>query len=421
MNTIKFTINVAAMDCYIYGGYLFIVRVNGDLVYIPMSRIMHKLYDAYPNYRSLLILSFSRNDYFNNSTGQIFLGIPEVRRGLQSAWKHASENIVFFLDWSDIEEDAVVICGVDSPVLDLKMYAMRMFLGCKNGLYESNLRLDEDNYTINPEKIRKRFDAKVVGINSGYGTIILSAGNDGLFNAQITSDVDLKVCERPDAPVSFRTGWSSTDLINYEDSSVFEYLANDVEKLNRQVKYSRYDDNTERKRIVRIGSKKYSMSEMIDRTRICKDDVLYSFNSSQSSFLYTKNGIYVVNLLKNNDKKDIYLSSRKRMLSDNSSSIVNKPISASVIPAGCVIEFFDNVIAFQGHQMIKLEDEPTMRVRTFMNSVRYRNIVATVKMNDITLHSLAPLETSKLLSHNRDAIQIQQVNELLTNPVEYPF
>lgn len=422
MNTIKFTLNVAAMDCYVYGGYIFLVRINGDVVYIPMSRIMHRLYDMYPHYKSLLIMAFSRNDYFSSTTGRLYLGVPEVFEAMRRAWNDASENMVFTLDWDDIAEDATVICGIQSQVLDLRMYAMHLFLGCRDGLYTSNLLVDDDKYTIHPNKPIRRFDAKIISLNSGYGSIIISSGHDGLFHAPLDADGEIMVSDRPVAAVSFRTGWSSSDILNYENSSVFEYLENDVQKLQRQVRYSRFDDSGERTRLMNIGSRRFSMEEVFSNTHILPQDVLFSFNSSQSAFLYTREGMYVVNLLKTDDRKDIYLSSRKKEISHNENILIDRPISASVIPAGCVVEFYDKVMMFQGNQIAEIESEPTMRVRSFMNSVRYRNIIATVKMNDVTLHSVAPFDTYKFVQHVNSSHLIGSNGESVnTSDFDLPF
>lgn len=407
MNTIKLKLNVAAIDCYIYGGYLFLIRINGDVVYIPMTRIMSKLYALYPEYKSLLIMAFSRNDYFSNSTGQLFLGIPEVFHAMKYAWKNTAEKMDFTLEWEDIEKDATKICEITSPVLDMRMYAMNLFLGCKNGLYKSNLLIGNDNYTIHPEKLKRIFDAKVVGLNAGFGSVIISSGRDGLFNAPIDTNNNISVNERPDADVSYRTGWSSSDILNYEAPSVFEYLENSTQKLQKQVRYSKFDDSGERIKLTNIGTKRYSMAEMISQTKIDPHDILFTFNSSQSSFLYTREGLYVSNLRKGDTPKGIYLSSRKHEIKQNKHTFVDKPVSASVIPAGCVVEFYDKVVVSQGDQTLIIENEPTMRVRSFINSIRYRNIIATVKMNDITLHSLGPLGTYKLISNQKEFHKMQ--------------
>lgn len=78
-----------------------------------------------------------------------------------------------------------------------------------------------------------------------------------------------------------------------------------------------------------------------------------------------------------------------------------KPVSASVVPAGCVMEFFDSVSLFKGGREVVLEKEPTFRVRSFMNSIRYRNLVAATKMNSITIHSLEPFDTYMFESENK--------------------
>ena len=78
MRTLRFSINVKAVDSYLYGGYLFLALEDGALGYVPMSRIMHRLKERYPEFTSLLRLAFERNDFFSNETGKTFLGIPEV-------------------------------------------------------------------------------------------------------------------------------------------------------------------------------------------------------------------------------------------------------------------------------------------------------------------------------------------------------
>lgn len=394
MKTIRFTMNVKAVDCYIYAGYMFLALENGDLGYIPMSAILHCLKEQYPHFQSLLRLAFERNDYFSNHTGQTFLGITEVMVALKKLWYEVSENVDFVINFDDIADAFVVIDEIPSyPILDIKMYAMTMFVGCKDGLFESSLGLQENKYSIEPKKFQKKFDAKVTGLNANCGIVVVSAGQDGLFNAPFAIDTGIRVDEEPVQNVSYRTSWSAHDIVNYSSSSHFDYLTSLLEKNEDRPLRSKFDERTERLKIVKLCDKKIDMNRLFSVKQIALDDIVYAFNSSNSSFILTYDGFYHMNFIKT-DKESIHLSSRKNelVLFDKKRTF-DKPISASVVPGGCVLEFFDSVVIVQGGEVIDLELEPVYGVRTYMNSLRYRNLVSITKTNAVSVHSIDPFGT----------------------------
>ena len=40
---VKFSINVEAIDCYLYGGYLFLVMADGQLLYVSYHKVVNRL------------------------------------------------------------------------------------------------------------------------------------------------------------------------------------------------------------------------------------------------------------------------------------------------------------------------------------------------------------------------------------------
>lgn len=394
MKTIRFTMNVKAVDCYIYAGYMFLALENGDFGYIPMSAILHCLKEQYPHFQSLLRLAFERNDYFSNHTGQTFWGITEVMVALKKLWYEVSENVDFVIDFDDVADAFVVIDEIPSyPILDIKMYAMTMFVGCKDGLFESSLGQRDNKYSIEPKKFQKKFDAKVVGLNASCGSVVVSAGQEGLFNAPFDIDTGVRVDEEPVQNVSYRTAWSAHDIVNYSSSSHFDYLTSLLGKNEDRPLRSKFDERTERLKIVKLCDKKIDMNRLFSVNQIALDDIVYAFNSSNSSFILSYDGFYHMNFVKT-DKESVHLSSRKNelVLFDRKRKF-EKPISASVVPGGCVLEFFDSVVIIQGGEVIDLEQEPVYGVRTYMNSLRYRNLISITKTNAVTVHSIAPFGT----------------------------
>ncbi|WBX72876.1 hypothetical protein PG913_08155 [Tenacibaculum pacificus] len=393
MKTLKFTLEVDAIESYIYSGHLFLILLNGRIAYSPLSRIIYKLINEYPDFENLIRVSFQRNDYLNNRQAEIFFGIGEMKKSFIDLWKKASEEMEFqiILD----ENDYTVIDEVPTmPVLDLKMYAMRLYIGSKEGLYEINLNSD-DRYNLEPTKPQKRFDAKVTCLNAKSGEIIISSNSNGLFHGTfLNSSNSLKVNEKSVSKKSIRTGWSGYDVINYDKQNDFEYYVNETEKIEDKLNYSKFDENSERRRITDFGSSKFDLSTLLAYSRIEKEQINYCFNSSTSGFFFMKDGSFVnINLKKPKDK-NLYFVSRNKALPTLKNGNANflKPLSTSIVPEGCVVEYFDKVVLYQNSKAKIIEESPSINVRTYPSSKRYRNLISVTKEKEITIHSIFPFK-----------------------------
>lgn len=70
-------------------------------------------------------------------------------------------------------------------------------------------------------------------------------------------------------------------------------------------------------------------------------------------------------------------------------------ISAFSIPKGSVMEFFDKVLLLKDHHSYIIEEEPTIRTRSFMSSNRYQDLLSVTKEETITLHALDTLNVAR--------------------------
>ena len=223
MKTIKFSIKVKAIDSYIYGGHLFLILQDGSIVFTELNKVIRKLVNDYPLFENLIRLSFQRNDYLSNRQGLMILGVGELKDVLMKLWDKVADEIKFSINF-DLDDFEVVDKIPSMPVLDMRIYAMRMYLGCKEGLYEINLN-PQDNYHIKPSKPELCFDAKVTHLNAQSGEVVISANSEGLFHGSFLNHKNkLIVMENPVGQKSIRTGWSSYDIINYKEHNNFEYF-----------------------------------------------------------------------------------------------------------------------------------------------------------------------------------------------------
>ena len=76
---VKFSINVEAIDCYLYGGYLFLVMADGQLLYVSYHKVVNRLKYEYPQYSSLIELIFLHNEYSKGEAAKIIFGVTEIR------------------------------------------------------------------------------------------------------------------------------------------------------------------------------------------------------------------------------------------------------------------------------------------------------------------------------------------------------
>jgi hypothetical protein len=389
----KFSILVEAIDSYIYSGHLFLILKDGDIAYTPLTRVISKLVDNYPSYNNLIQLTFKRNDYLSNTQGDMMLGIGEIRKSFIDLWEKAVEEIQFVVDF-DIADYEIISKVPVMPVLDMRLYAMRLYLGCKEGLYEIKLNSD-DRYHLKPSKPERRFDTKVTCLNAKLGEVIISANSDGLFHGSfINSNNFLEVVEKPVTKKSIRTCWSHYDVVNYEEQNNFEYFVNETINLSNKPLYSKFDEYTERKQISEFGTSKHRLSELLENSQIKQEEISYCFNSSTSGFFFMKDGRFVnINMRKEN-KEDLSFSSRTRVLPNlqDTKNKAKRPISSSIVPNGCVVEFFDKVVLYQNLKAKIIETSPSINVRTYLSSIRYRNLISVTKEKEVTIHSIFPFD-----------------------------
>lgn len=397
MKTIKFSIKVKANDSYIYGGHLFLILQDGSIAYTELSKVIRKLVDNYPAFENLIRLSFQRNDYLSNRQGLMILGVGELKNVLTKLWDRATNEIVFDVDF-DIDDFEVIAKVPSMPVLDMRMYAMRMYLGCKEGLYEINLN-PQDNYHIKPSKPELCFDTKVTHLNAKSGEVIISANSEGLFHGSfLNSKNKLKVVDKPVAKKSIRTGWSSYDVINYEEHNSFEYFVNETTNIDDKLRYSKFDEQSERRRITEFGKSKFGMAQLMEHSNLKVEDVSYCFNSSTSGFFFTKDGQFInININKEN-KQDLYFTSRNHKLPnlENPKKQFTRPISSSIVPKGCVIEYFDKVVLYHNGKAKIIETNPSINVRTYPSSIRYKNLITITKDEEVSIHSIYPFDEAPI-------------------------
>jgi len=388
MSTLRFNIkNLQAIDSFLYAGNLYIIFSNGRIAYISFDYLIHKLREAYPVYDNLLQLAFLHNDYVNTNAGRLLLGIDGVKSSVRRQWETAIHEIKFDIDFHDIDNSFQTIGEWTSMPLDLRIYAMRLFLGCKDGLYESIL-LPDIQTKVNATPMEKTLDTKVVSINTKFGAVAISADKEGLFSAEIADDPIVKTKVSEHAIVdrrSLRSEWMDIDLLSYDSDYSFCYVRNESERLSKAApNFNSVWRSGERKRISQLGVEVNDMSVFLQELGIELDNIDYCFNSNSSTFIRLRNGeIRRADIKHRKGGSELGKVIPFRKGKDRSKKI----LSTTVVPNGCVLNFYDRVEMSREGASFILSDAPAYSVRSYPQSTRYRSLVTINTEDELILHS----------------------------------
>ncbi|HEY3388778.1 MAG TPA: hypothetical protein VGK38_04345 [Prolixibacteraceae bacterium] len=395
MKPLKIHIKCDAQDGYLYGGRLFLVYNDGAiksvLLWNIMSHNLNLLSDEYKFFK----LAFDRNNWATNRQGKSIFAIKAIQNQFIKEWNKFS-NICY--SFTIKEEDLTTLTTVKSmPIFDFRLYGMRMFIGNREGLYETGFSIEGlEDIKLN-EGLDRVFESRVTNITAKAGSLMISSNSDGLFHGRLNAiNKRISVDQTPVQTISLRTGWSGYDVINYQTQRDFDYLKNSVEQdTERRYLFSAGDEDSKKIRIEKIGQESIPMNELFENLTINLDDIIYSFNSSESCFMFLKDGRFGHSYLNKSygNEKSIKLRSVIHELPNNRyNRKVNKPISSKIVPNGCVVEFFDKVILIQDNEKIVLEDKGVTSIKTYPSSIRYRNLITIFDGNGLSIHSLFPLE-----------------------------
>lgn len=394
MKPLRIHINYNAQDGYLYGGRLFLVCNDGTIKAGSLWRIISSNITYGSNEYKLFKLAFDRNNWLLNDQANSFLHLEGIKKQFEKEWnKYADIEYNFIIH----EEDLKVLTHLDSmPVFDFRLYGMRMFIGNRNGLYDGGIKLKTDyEVELIGNRIEKIFDSRTTGITAKSSSIMISSNSDGLFHGTFNSPSErATVNGKAVKPMSLRTGWTGYDIINYESQKDFNYLKNSYELAEeRGFIYAKDDENSKKIKITKIAEETIDMEDLFSNVDLDLKNIIYAFNSADSSFLFLKDGRFIRTSLKRTSRisTDIRLSAALQELPSNKiNKKISKPISSSIVPNGCVIEFFDSIALIQYNKKIILEDYGATSIRTFPASIRYKNLICIFDGAGVSIHSVFP-------------------------------
>lgn len=377
MRPLKLSLRCDATDHYVYKGMLYIALSDGGVVSVSLNKIFSVLAEKYKKIegiKGVLNISFRRNLYWKQYPVECMLSIPEVREGLMQAWNRIVSEYEFNLDLSDIEP-RTILKDIPGELLDIVIYGNKLYLACLNGMYQYSL---EQPFHTRKAKL---FDGKTFNINSGYSSIVMSLGNDGI--SHFNPFVEEYVNDRKHVDIkSLFTKWTPAGgLMNYHETNNSIFISNRIES-NESGAIDRYS-------IKEFAFQSKNLNELLkkDSLKILEKGCSV-FSGIRSQYAYTKSGKLYKGGLRVRDGRMSSIELEPEQTSKHNLKTFGQLISGREVADYPVMEFENAVYLLTKNDLYLLTDEPAVSIHTYPNSSHFRDLVTITTDEYIGLHSI---------------------------------
>jgi hypothetical protein len=369
-------------DVFAYMGQLVAVGNDRALLTLDFDELVESLVPA--DVWQLARLLLLRNDLLLSDGVRTLLADKTIASVLH---RKLAGNGAFFVDPSSWNASTVYesLLG-PAAVLDLQIYAQRLFVGTTSGLIQADLVQDDGELRFSQPV--KRTDDRCLAVNIRYGTVAASCGSTGLM-VSFDEFGQLREARRREAlescaPVSQRTAWLGYNLINYSTAVTAEAL---------RAKYETTWRRSENRREVVLTEFRRDET-LLSSERTAWKDADFVYNDQATFFVHRADDTYEA-------RRRTWRNGRLSTVVSTDRGVIARPLSAHSSAAGLVLETYDAVWLYGPNGLSRLYEGEAIVVRTFPASIRYKNLIAVVD-ND-GLHIISPIAVEPGNAHNSTA------------------
>ena len=372
-NNIKIQLDINAKDCFLYMDNLFVIDQDNSLKYINLRWMYDKYLLPFDDiFTKPLFSSFIDNKYFNYHK---YKNDDTYKRNYSEKWAEVVANPIELKiedqDWKHLFDLP------DSNILDFIVYAKKILIAFRSGVYEANL---EFNDTVSvTRKLERIHDVKAHSLSTKIGELLIMSNFDGIFQGSLWQNYQkININKQPIIQQSSRVSWVNNNLLNYKDKSSYVFYQNEVEEVKESmtgVNFVVEDGSKKNLRIKNYGKDILDITDSINSISHNKQ-VSYAYNSNNYLFLLNTLGKIKAIEIDENGKLansfDIY---------DRNSNInfenLGNPLSAHMVGVKAVtFEFFDQIISLKDGVFEVVSDMEVSQIKSYTNSKNYQNILS---------------------------------------------
>lgn len=372
------------VDCWLYKEHLILWDEMNQMYVASIKNVLNAIRLRYGNSAAPLVnMALFRNDWKNSAFLRDFLEVDGVMDAVSSAARHFPP--VFELSLNDIRAVESTRDFLDGIVTDSVIYADRVFVSTTSGLYQTSFS------TRKPSQRRPTamvLDRPVFGVTAKYGAVNAAAHEQGLWFRSIKfGATSMEFDKRPleqigEYSLKIESFWR--DLINYTGENFPSLLpararkeaphaAAQFEAWRVDGYESPMDLRSQFEGVIgsnnfAFGSPRKVLGNSDRRVLLASDDSLYSVGLSDHG----------ANLVNASAPWHAGFSSTSRISETHA------------LLGGFVLEEADRVSMFSKSGVARVFDGEVGRVRTFKDSLHYRQMIAIVHNEGVDLVGTFP-------------------------------
>lgn len=357
-------------DAFVYMNSLVLMTTERDLVSTNYERLLFSILPDDRRVKELASMFLLRNDYLATEGVEILFRDLGLRKSVLSSMGEASDELLTVVDEWDVSSSYEELLG-DSIVLDLQIYAQRLFAATTKGVLQTDLVVD--NGEMEFARRTKRTDARCLSIGIRYGTVAASCGDDGLlvsYDEFGQLDIEENLFSQGPSASSIRTSWLGYNLINYTGAA-------SAEALHADYAYTR--DRGRRSEAIVTGLN--PDDQLIASEAGTWENADFVFNNHSTFFVHFESGSYEIH-------RRSWSRGKLGAVASTSHGELPRPLSAHAIRTGMVVETYDSVNLVNEDGVTRLHEGEAITVRSFPHSKWYQNLALIVSEDG--LHIVSP-------------------------------
>ena len=188
MLPLKIVIPGRYWDSFIYKGALYLWDINGSIRTIDWNQLVSSEWDLDGSDGLAMHCAFLRNDYLyvQNERRNLLFRAPEVQNLLKKMFAQlSSSSMNVDLDTLSGHEKGQQDNLFPFPHADLDVYNRRVYVAGSSGV--KNATIGQGTKLPISTRLHQQWDAPVLRISAGYGSLALAAGDEGLFESSLNT------------------------------------------------------------------------------------------------------------------------------------------------------------------------------------------------------------------------------------------
>jgi hypothetical protein len=380
-------------DLWLYKSRLYVWDRFGVMSFVDLDTVARHLAVNHGSAVAALTQTLIfRNDWKAGEQLRSMLSVPDIEDAFLRPFSDRDRIVV------EVPSHLFSPSGSEAypgTVLDTCVYADRVYFGTPDGLLESYI--DPDG----PERAHRLYqqtDFRVSKIAVRYAAVNASAEDMGLHFARV------RFASPSDAAGFKRAGWrriadyslsashAARNLLNYTDASVPSLLRAKVTEApaHDKARYEEYqvvgyEDAKDLSGITYRAAATATGAGDRGGRAASAGEVAVLGNSNQHLLAARNDRLGVIDITAREDGEIEARPSRGYMNTDLGAVPPAGILETYPVGGGFVVELRDSLHLITKDGGFLLADGPAARVRTFTNSIRYKEVVATVEENTASL------------------------------------